>query len=59
MCQSIGLLPISTIGLGKKSVSSLMRVPLPPHKITVFISQAPLILIQLKILRKFSFNIFL
>jgi hypothetical protein len=36
MCQSIGLPPISTIGLGRAVVSSLKREPKPPAKITAF-----------------------
>lgn len=34
MCQRIGIPPISTIGLGRYSVSSRIRVPLPPHRMT-------------------------
>src|SRR6266852_4399895 len=41
ICQRIGLPPISTMGLGFKEVSSLMRVPNPPAKITAFITFAP------------------
>ena len=37
-CHSIGLPPISTIGLGRFSVSSDIRVPRPPARITVFTS---------------------
>lgn len=37
MCQSMGEPPISTIGLGLTTVSSLRRVPRPPARITVFI----------------------
>src|ERR1700704_256335 len=36
MCQSIGLPPISTIGFGRYSVSSRMRVPRPPQSSTTF-----------------------
>ena len=36
MCQRIGRPPISTIGLGRNSVSSRMRVPWPPQSITTF-----------------------
>lgn len=36
MCQSIGFPPISTIGLGLRSVSSERRLPLPPARITTF-----------------------
>src|ERR1700749_4262903 len=37
MCQRIGRPPISTIGLGRITVSSLSRVPRPPARITAFI----------------------
>ena len=37
MCQMIGLPPISIIGLGLRTDSSLIRVPSPPAKITHFI----------------------
>ena len=37
MCQRIGRPPISTIGLGRVSVSSVNRVPRPPARITTFI----------------------
>src|SRR5208282_4270779 len=36
MCQRMGLPPISTIGLGLVPVSSLIRVPRPPARITAF-----------------------
>jgi hypothetical protein len=36
MCQMIGLLPTSIIGLGLRWDSSLMRVPNPPANITHF-----------------------
>src|SRR3954452_17073262 len=36
MCQSRGRPPTSTIGLGRYSVSSRMRVPSPPHSSTTF-----------------------
>src|SRR4051794_16773613 len=36
MCHRIGLLPISIIGFGRMSVSSLIRVPAPPARITAF-----------------------
>src|ERR687896_975674 len=36
MCQRIGRPPISIIGFGRTSVSSLMRVPRPPARITAF-----------------------
>src|SRR5262245_24125503 len=38
MCQRIGLPPISTRGFGRTTVSSAMRVPRPPAKITTFTS---------------------
>src|SRR5262249_47976163 len=38
MCQRIGLPPISTIGLGRTTVSSLMREPRPPASMTAFMS---------------------
>src|ERR1039458_2507262 len=31
-CHRIGCSPMGTIGLGRNSVSSLMRVPRPPHR---------------------------
>ena len=34
MCHSRGRPPTSTIGLGRYSVSSRMRVPMPPHSRT-------------------------
>src|SRR5262245_38792085 len=37
MCHRIGLPPISTMGLGRKAVSSDRRVPNPPAKMTAFI----------------------
>src|ERR1700690_1165804 len=36
MCQRIGRPPISTMGLGRYSVSSRTRGPSPPHSITTF-----------------------
>src|SRR5512144_1775893 len=39
-CHSTGLPPISTIGLGRRLVSSASRVPRPPAKITAFIEPA-------------------
>ena len=36
MCHSSGRPPTSTIGLGRNSVSSRMRVPWPPHSRTTF-----------------------
>src|ERR1700679_3256486 len=41
MCQITGLPPISTIGLGRTAVSSAIRVPRPPARITAFISYSP------------------
>src|SRR3989344_3375123 len=38
MCQSIGRSPIRTIGFGMNSVSSLRRVPRPPHKMATGMS---------------------
>src|ERR1700682_920726 len=38
MFHRMGLPPISTIGLGRNSVSSRRRVPNPPHRTTTFIS---------------------
>src|SRR6267378_3111968 len=37
MCHRIGLPPISIIGFGLRPDSSLMRVPMPPARITHFI----------------------
>src|SRR3954451_2042370 len=36
MCQRIGLPPMSTIGFGRNSVSSRIRVPCPPQRMTTF-----------------------
>jgi hypothetical protein len=36
MCQSIGRVPISTMGLGRVVDSSAILVPLPPARITHF-----------------------
>src|SRR6185503_5886076 len=41
MCHRIGRPPISTIGLGRNSVSSRNRVPSPPHRMTTFIEFPP------------------
>ena len=38
MCHRIGCSPIGIIGLGFRQLSSLMRVPKPPAKITIFIA---------------------
>src|SRR5664280_1879538 len=40
MCQRTGLPPTSTIGLGRNSVSSRIRVPRPPASSTAFTRQA-------------------
>src|ERR1017187_3328851 len=37
ICQTMGRPPMSTIGLGRYSVSSRKRVPCPPHRMTTFI----------------------
>jgi hypothetical protein len=37
MCQRIGLPPISIIGFGRIELSSEIRVPKPPARITNFI----------------------
>src|ERR1017187_7329098 len=37
ICQRIGFPPISIIGLGRVSVSSVNRVPSPPARMTTFI----------------------
>src|SRR5690606_8738502 len=39
MCQRIGLPPISTIGLGRTALSSLMRVPNPPARMTAYMDE--------------------
>src|SRR6476620_1762845 len=39
MCQRIGRPPISTIGFGRTWVSSLMRVPNPPARMTAFMDR--------------------
>src|SRR5262245_50264704 len=41
MCHRIGLPPISTIGFGRKTVSSDKRDPNPPAKMTAFIALLP------------------
>ena len=38
MCQSTGMPPISSMGLGLYWLSSEIRVPYPPARITTFIS---------------------
>jgi hypothetical protein len=37
----MGLPPISTMGLGRTSVSSLNLDPMPPARITTFIIESP------------------
>ena len=37
MCHRMGVPPISTIGFGRDCVSSLIRVPSPPARMTAFI----------------------
>src|SRR5256885_886111 len=41
MCHRIGLPPISIMGFGLRCVSSEMRVPSPPTRITAFIEMPP------------------
>ena len=41
MCQRIGLPPISIIGFGMRWVSSPMRTPRPPQKMTTFTGFGP------------------
>ena len=43
MCHRIGFPPISIMGLGLRWVSSEMRVPRPPAKMTVFIENNPVL----------------
>src|SRR5580704_2134300 len=40
-CQRIGRPPISTMGLGRSSVSSRRRVPRPPQRMTIFMCAGP------------------
>ena len=40
MCHKMGRPPISIIGLGFRWVSSEIRVPRPPARITAFISES-------------------
>ena len=42
MCQRIGRPPISIMGLGRRWLSSEIRVPRPPARITAFIPAAGL-----------------
>src|SRR5882724_3768446 len=44
----MGFLPIGTIGLGILEETSRMRVPRPPHKITVFIGWVLFIINQFR-----------
>lgn len=37
ICHKMGFPPISTMGLGLTTVSSLRRVPSPPARITTFV----------------------
>src|ERR1700728_2993503 len=46
MCQSMGRPPISTMGLGRREVSSLILVPKPPARMIAFISLHPWNLIE-------------
>jgi hypothetical protein len=46
MCQRIGIPPISTIGFGLIEVSSEIRVPSPPARITAFIRSLEKVLDQ-------------
>ena len=46
MCQSIGLPPTSTIGFGLVPVSSEIRVPNPPARITAFMRPPPILLLS-------------
>jgi hypothetical protein len=41
MCQRIGRPPTSIIGFGLDALSSLMRVPNPPARITAFMQKPP------------------
>src|SRR5579864_9709520 len=41
MCHSIGQLPMVTMGLGMRSVSSDKRVPRPPARMTAFMPSRP------------------
>ena len=41
MCQRIGWSPISIIGLGFKWLSSEIRVPYPPARMTTFMKTPP------------------
>src|SRR5882672_132677 len=40
MCHRIGRPPISIMGLGRTCVSSLIRVPIPPARMTAFMNDA-------------------
>jgi hypothetical protein len=43
MCHKMGRFPIGTIGLGRSSVSSRMRVPSPPHNTKTGMSEMLLV----------------
>jgi len=49
MCHRTGFPPISTIGLGRNSVSSLILVPKPPARITAFMRIASHIECDIKV----------
>src|SRR5208282_749301 len=53
ICQRMGRPPISTMGLGRYSVSSRKRVPSPPHSITTFtrFSWEALVLVPMLVFR--------
>src|SRR3990172_8611044 len=36
MCHTIGLSPMGNIGLGSNSLTSRIRLPCPPHRMTAF-----------------------
>src|SRR6516165_8551642 len=46
MCQMIGRPPISTIGFGFVSVSSAMRVPRPPARMTALVPRRLSIMVR-------------
>src|SRR5450830_483842 len=41
ICHRIGLPPTSTIGFGRRVVSSLSREPIPPARMTAFMTPSP------------------
>src|SRR5215212_5031579 len=52
MCQRIGRPPISTIGFGRTVLSSEIRVPKPPARMTAFMPafhQSPLLLLPVPV----------